>query len=281
MFALTRFELRKLLAQRRTLTALAAIALMNLLFAAAFTVRSRHAGSHPAPHAAGRLIREFLDAPTYTQAILAPCMFAIFPIVLAVFGAHILAGEMERGQLRLVLCRPVSRPAVLGAKFIALSLLAFGMLAGLLVCSYAVGAALFPASGDVLIPGPMIGLRSAGILIIPWKSAWFRLGLSYLLAWPMTMSLAAMALMFSMLTRHFTSAAVLTAAVYFSSYIVGSISLLSAIHRFLPTRYLPFWRYALLPQIPWHRIGTDAAWTGLYTLAFLAVAGALFSLRDV
>jgi len=215
MFALTRFEVRKLLAQRRILVVLAAIGLMNLLFALAFTVRSRHAGDHPAPYAAGRLVREFLNAPTYTQTILAPCMFAIFPIVLSILGAHILAGELENGNLRLVLCRPVSRLQVLLAKFAALSLLGLAMLACLLAMSYAVSATLFPAFGDVIIPGPMV-LLGPRVIIHSRDIALQRLGLSYLLAWPMTMNIAAMALMFSMIARHFTTAAVLTATVYFS-----------------------------------------------------------------
>ncbi|MBN2451618.1 MAG: ABC transporter permease subunit [Lentisphaeria bacterium] len=280
MFALTRFEIRKLTAQRRSLAPLLAIALMNTLFALAFTIRLHRAGDREAHRAGGRLVREFMNAFVYTQTILAPCVFMLFPVILAVLGAHLLAGEFETGRLRLVLCRPVSRWQVLLAKFSALSLFSLAMLICLLTVSYGVSASLFPPTGDVIIPGPMYMLERH-VIIHAAAEAWPRLLLSYALAWPMLMSVAAMALMISMLTRHFTSAAVLTATVYFCSYIVSGIPLLSTIHPFLPTRYLPFWRYVLLADIPWGSLLRDAGWTAGYTAVFLGLAAALFSTRDV
>jgi hypothetical protein len=127
----------------------------------------------------------------------------------------------------------------------------------------------------------MYMLEHAGIIIQPQETALARIVGSYLLAWPMLMSVVAMALMFSLITRQFTSAAVLTSTVYFCSYIVSGIPLLSSIHPFMPTRYLPFWRYVLLPTIPWNTLAIDAGWTAAYTAGFLALAMGLFSTQDI
>lgn len=280
MLALTRFELRKLAAQRRSLVAFAAIGLMNVLFALAFWMRSQRAAQRPLREAGGRLVGEFLNAFVYTQTILAPCVFMLFPVILSILGSHLLAGEIEMGHLRLVLCRPVSRWQVVLGKFAALSAYALLMLVCLFGVSYGVSALLFAPSGDVIIPGPMYMLER-GITILPREVALTRMVWSYVLAWPMLMSVAAMGLMFSLVTRHFTSAAVLTSTVYFCSYVVSGIPLLSAIHPFMPTRYLPFWRHALLPVIPWDTIAVDAGWTAAYTAAFLGLALGLFSTQDI
>jgi ABC-2 type transport system permease protein len=281
MFALMRFELRKLVAQRRSLVALGAIAMMNILFALAFWMRSHHAGNHPVHGVEGRLVSEFMNAYVYTQTILAPCVFMLFPVILSIIGCHLLAGEIETGHMRLVLCRPVNRWQIVVAKFVALCFYSLLLLLCLFCVSYAVSALLFAPAGDVVIPGPMYMLENAGVIIQPQETALGRMVWSYILAWPMLMSVAGMALMVSLITRQFTSAAVLTSTVYFCSYIVSGIPLLSAIHPFMPTRYLPFWRYVLLPTVPWRTIAIDAGWTAAYTAGFLALAMGLFSTQDV
>lgn len=280
MFALMRFEIRKFLARKRNLAGFGVILLMNALFCAGFTLRNRRMGDRQVEEAGGRLVAEFLNAPVFTQSILAPCMFMLFPMILAVIGCHILAGEIEQGNMRLVASRPVSRTAIVAAKFGVLGLYSAALLACLLTVSYAVSALLFKPTGDVLLIGPMFMLPR-GLIYLPESQAWGRLFLSYLFAWPMCLSVTAMALMFSLLTRHFTSAAILTTGVYFCSYIVSGIELLSAIHPFMPTRYLPFWRHVLQAEIPWQTLGVHAMWTGVYTALFLAVGAALFNLRDL
>jgi len=275
-----RFELRKLVAQRRSLVAFLAIGLMNGLFALAFWMRNHHSGHKPVREVGGRLVGEFMNAFVYTQTILAPCVFMLFPVILSIIGCHLFAGELETGQMRLVLCRPVSRWQIILAKFGALCGYGGVMLLCLLTVSYTVSSLMFAPSGDVIIPGPMYMLERA-VYILPQEVAPQRILYTYALAWPMLMSVGAMALLFSLVTRHFTSAAVLTSTVYFCSYIVSGIPLLSAIHPFMPTRYLPFWRHALLPTIPWHTIAVDAGWTAVYTAGFLLLAAGVFSNVDV
>ena len=78
-----------------------------------------------------------------------------------------------------------------------------------------------------------------------------------------------------------TMAAVLTSSTYFCSHVVGGIPLLSAVHPFLPTRCMGFWRYALVTPTPWPQLGHDALWCLGYTLVFLLIAGTLFNTQDL
>jgi len=280
MFAVTRFEIRKLAGQKRSWAGFVVVAMINGLFALAFHIRNMR---DPAENVRGledRLVGEFMNAYSYTRTILAPCMFMLFPMVLAIIGAHVLAGEMETGSIRLELCRCVSRGQVMAGKFAALSIYAALLLLTLGVTSYAVSATMFKPAGDVLIPGPMFGLKHS-IHVLTAGEAPVRLVLSYLLSVPMLMSVAAMTLMFATMTGHFTSAAIITTTVYFCSYVVGGIPMLSAVHPFLPTRYLPFWRYVLTPAVDWGTIATHAFWTTCYTAGFLGLAIAIFDRRDL
>lgn len=278
MLALMRFECLKLVRQRKSLAGLAVIGVLNLLFAVAFLLRQRHP-EHARHDVPPELVRELFNAFVYTQTILAPAVFLLFPMLLAILGAYLLAGEIELGSLRLMLARPVPRWQIYLAKFTAVSLLAAALLVTLLLTSYAVAALLLRPSGDLIVFGPMFTLPR-GIIVHPRDAALLRLLASYALALPMLMSVGAMALMFAVVTRHFTSAAVLTTTVYFCSYVVGGIPLLSAVHPFLPTRYLPFWKYVLLEKVPWPTLGTDALGTLAYLGAFLAVGISLFNTRD-
>jgi ABC-2 type transport system permease protein len=285
MLALIRFEIRKLAIQKKSWVGLLTIVLINFLFGLAFFMLKRNKAETPSHADPNHLVREFMNAYVYTQSILAPCVFMLFPMVLAIMAAHNLGGEFEVGSIRMMLFRPVSRVQVLLAKFVALSLYAAGMLLVLGLLSYGVSASFLPARGDLIVPGGMFLLPGEyRVLVHPAAEAPVRILLTYALAWPMLMSVCAMALMFALATRHFTSSAIVTTTVYFCSYIVGGIPLLSAIHPYLPTRYWPFFRYGLvgtLETIPWSRIAEHAGWTAAYTAAFLVIGAALFNLRDV
>lgn len=277
---ISRFEWRKLTVQRKSLAGLGVVAFVNLLFGVAFWLRQRHPphGRH-AQDIPQELVSEVFNAVTYTATILAPCMFLLFPMTLAVLVAHSLSGDVDTGAIRLLLARPVPRWRLLFGKWVAMTVYALGMLAVLLVTSYVTASILFKPMGDMLVFGPMVGL-SKGLIVHPWPDAFWRLMMAYGLASGMLAATVAMALMFAALTRHFASAAILTTSVFFCSYVAENLSVLSAIRPFLPTYRLPFWKWALAEQIPWERLGQDAVWTTGYTIAFLVVGAVAFSRRD-
>jgi ABC-2 type transport system permease protein len=281
MWPLIKFELHKIWKQKKSMTGLIAIAGINILFAIAFILRQRHPDRRHNRELSDEMFQEMFNAFVYVQTILAPCLWMLFPVVIGVLGSHLLAGELELGTLRMVLGRPVLRSQVLLAKFVTLSLYSLVLLLGLGFVSYGIGACILKPSGDLILFGPMFGHPDKMLIVHQAAVALPRIILSYLLAWPMLMAVSAMTLMFSMITRHFTSAAILTVTVYFCSYVVGGIPMLSSIHPYLPTRYFPFWKYALLEKIPWDQIANDALWTGGYTVAFLGVAIAIFNRRDL
>ena len=284
MFALIRFEIAKIGGQKRGWTGFLAVAAINALFALAFYLRlhhpSRHARHRP-PGMDEQMVAGFINAQVYTQTILAPTLYILFPMILAIVGTHMLASEIETGSMRLMLCRPVRRWELVLAKFLALCGYSAVLLLALLLSSYAVSATLFKPTGNVIIVAPLFGLGGNAVHVLPASEAWSRLLMSYAFGFPLLATLCAMALMFAALTRHFATAATLSGSFYFCSYIVTGIPLLSNIHPFMPTMYLHFWRYVLVADIPWARVGSDALYTGGHLTVFLAVAMLVFHRLDL
>ena len=157
------------------------------------------------------------------------------------------------------------------------------MLAVLGGLSYIVGSIFLKQTDTLIIPGVIYEIPKKYGMIFEFTGAdkFIRIFLSYFFAIPMLLSVCAMAIMFASITRHFTSAAILTTTLYFSSYIVGIIPFLSSIHPYLPTTKWYAWKYLLVPDIPWDMVINHLIWSGGYTAVFLGIAGAIFNMRDV
>lgn len=280
MLALIKFEFKKIITHKKSWIGVFTILFLNLLFAIAFFLRNRRSGDEEMSGLEGRLVGEFMNAPVYVQTILAPSVFFLFPVIIAVMCGHLTAGEMETGSLRLTLARPVSRASVFIAKWITLTAYAGIMLLLLGMVSYIIGLLVLNPTGDVLIFGPMFTL-SETLLVHPADEAWLRIVLSYFLALPMLATIASLGMMFAIVTKQFAAGVILTTVVYFASYIAGEIPFLSSIHQYLPTRYLAFWKFALVPEIPWTTMTVHAGWTIAYMVIFAVLGISVFNMQNL
>lgn len=279
MWWVVRFDWCKLMAQRKSLAGLGVVVFVNLLFGVAFLM-GRHDPHELRRQLSPELLAEVFNALTYALAILAPCMYLLFPMTLAVLVAHAFTNEFDTGAIRLLLARPTPRWKLLAGQWVALTGYALAMLAALLVVSYLLAACLFKATGDLVVFGPLMGI-SRGFVVHPWPAALWRVLLAYGLAVPMLAGTVALALMAATLTRHFAAAAILTTAVFFCSYVAENLPMLSEIRPYLPIYHMLLWKWAVVEIIPWARIGTDILWTAGYTALFLTVAIVVYTRRDV
>lgn len=116
----TEVELRKMLAQFKYRALPVLIALVPL----AVLLLNRTSNS---------LIRFSPDNLPYTMLSLAA--YILLPLAACMAAADLFAGERERGELKIPLTRPVSRPALAIGKIAAIGLYQAGLLAVLLVMS--------------------------------------------------------------------------------------------------------------------------------------------------
>ena len=186
-------------------------------------------------------------------------------------------------SLRMVLMRPVSRLQVLIAKLFSLSLYSALMLAVLGFSSYGVSLMLL-GQGDIAIIATQpygIPAEYGKMFLYEPSEAINKIWLSYLFALPQLVSVCALSLMFAAWTRHFTSSAILTTTLYFSTYIVGIIPFLSSVHAYLPSRYWSGWKFTLVDSIPWDVLMGHMAWTAAYIVVFLFISSAIFRNKDL
>ena len=267
------------MARRKLLHAGLAVSLFLTFLAAAGIYHKTT--RHPNRKVASRLITELINGITFSETVLLPGIYMILPMVLGIFAAASFAGEYEKGHLRAVAIRPVSRWQIFIGKFVSLSLYSYLLLGILMLVSYCVGSSLFGFSGDVIVFGPAFLGKGAKVYILPESIAWQRLVLSYFFAGYSLISLTAMFMMFSAIFKRPAVATVFPLGIYYTSYILDALPFMDSLRRFLPTRYLMIWKYVMAESVRWQDMAHDGMFLLAYTAAYLIIGGIAFSSSDL
>jgi len=265
--AVYRWELRKLLAQKRTYIGLGAAVAVPLIFVIALVADNRGDGPDGLPF--GEFVRETGFA--VPLVCLAFGAFWLLPLITALVAGDIVATEDQNGTLKTILTRSVERWQVFAGKVLAaltytaaLLLLYVGiaLVAGGLIWGF---DPLTTLSGTTIGPGRALLLTGAGTL-------------AYLL--PLS-AIAAIGLLLSTLTRNSAAAVVGTLMVSIFVQIVGSISALDALDPYLLSTQFNAWQGILREPTDWDPIVRSAWVCALYAVPSIAWALTVFARRDV
>ncbi len=265
--AVYRWELRKLLAQKRTFIGLGAAVAVPLIFVIALAADSGGGGPEGLPFA--EYVRETgFAVPLVSLAFGA---FWLLPLVTALVAGDIVANEDHNGTLKTILTRSVERWHVFGGKVLAaltytaavlFSYVGIALVAGGLIWGF---DPLTTLSGTEIGPGRALLLTAAGTL-------------AYLL--PMT-AIAAIGVLLSTLTRNSAAAVVGTLMVSIFVQIIGSISALDALDPYLLSTQFNAWQGILREPTDWDPIVRSAWVCALYAFPALGWALTAFLRRDV
>ncbi|NGZ77607.1 ABC transporter permease subunit [Saccharibacillus alkalitolerans] len=132
----TEVELRKILAQFKYRALPVLIALVPL----AVMLLNRSGG----------IIR--LSAENLPYTLLSLAAYILLPLAACMLAADLFAGERERGELKIALTRPVSRPALAIGRIGAMLLYQAGLLAALLILSLAAAFLSGAVFGELNLP---------------------------------------------------------------------------------------------------------------------------------
>jgi ABC-2 type transport system permease protein len=265
--AVYRWELRKLVAQKRTFIGVGAAVAVPLIFTVALLADSNGGGPDGVPF--GEYVRES------GLAIPLVCLFFgaiwLLPLITALVAGDIVAAEDHNGTLKTILTRSVERWQVFAGKLLAAitytlavltAYVAVGMVAGGLVYGF---EPLTSLSGTTVGVGRAIYLTAAGTLTY---------------ALPLT-AMASIAVLLSTITRNSAAAVVGTLMVSILLQILGSISALDFLDPYLLSSQFNSWQGLLREPIDWAPV-IRAAWvSALYGLPAAAWAFAVFLRRDV
>jgi ABC-2 type transport system permease protein len=265
--AVYRWELRKLLAQKRTYIGLASAAAVPLIFVIALAADSSGDGPDGLPFAS--YVRDTGFA--VPLVCLAFGAFWFLPLITALVAGDIVATEDHNGTLKTILTRSVERWQVFAGKVLAtltytavilVAYVGIALVAGGLIWGF---DPLTTLSGTTVTPSRALLLTGAGTL-------------AYLL--PLS-AIAGIGILLSTITRNSAAAVVGTLMVSIFVQIIGSISALDALDPYLLSTQFNAWQGILREPTDWAPIVRSAWVCALYALPAAFWAMTVFLRRDV
>ncbi|HEX4032817.1 MAG TPA: ABC transporter permease [Solirubrobacteraceae bacterium] len=260
-----RWELRKLLAQKRTYLGLAVVVLIPLAFVIALTLRR----GGPNDVAFGRYVHQ--SGLAIPLVILIFAANFILPLVTALVAGDIVANEDHNGTLKTILTRSLQRGQIFTGKLLAA--VTYALVALLLMCTVATVAGTI-ASGF----HPIVSLSGTRV------SAASALGLVYLsfaVYFVPTLAIVAIGLLLSAATRNSAAAVVGTVMFVLLLNLFDIVPGLESLAPYVLPHQYDAWMGFLRSPIDWTPI-VRAIWvSALFAIPSAAAGYLVFIRRDV
>jgi ABC-2 type transport system permease protein len=261
-----RWELRKLISQKRTYLGLALGAIPPLIFVVFWNF-------HQGPDRHGGIF-----ATEITQSGLAtPVLMLLFesafllPLITALVSGDIVAAEDSNGTLKTILTRSADRGQVFAAKTFAAMAYAVAAVFGAAAIATIAGVASWGFHHVITLSDTVVSAPE-GLLLVVAANAFVLIPL---------LTVASIGVLLSTVTRNSAASVVGAIGVVIVLYIVTAIPGLEAIHPYLLTEQLQAWQGLMRTPTDWAPI-THSAWVcALYALPALFVAYLVFLRRDV
>jgi ABC-2 type transport system permease protein len=262
-----RWELYKLLRQRRTFLGLGATALVPILFVTALEITQRGPDAGEAPFAA-QLLENGLVVPLATLGF---ATFFLLPLVVASVAGDSIAGEVIAGTLKTILGRSVGRAGLFFSKAAAVAIYCLVAPAVLVGVSLAAG---YLTNGFE----PLAGLGGAPVSVgrgiaLVWAGAG-------LVALPL-MELSAVAIFFSAFTHNSLGSVAGAVILVLLLRLASGLGLAGPLDPYILTNQFEAWLNLTRDPIVWEPIIRSVWVSLLWTAVFLAAALAGFVRRDV
>ena len=261
-----RWELRKLLAQKRTFLGLGAATIVPVIFVVALLADSN---SNPEDLPFGTFVRE--TGLAIPLVCLSFGSFWLIPLITALVAGDIVATEDQNGTLKTILTRSVERWQVLAAKVIAALLYAAVALALFVGIALVLGGLAFGFNPVTLLSGTTVGV-GRGLTLIAAGT------LAYLMP---VIGIAAIALLLSTVTHNSAAAVVGTLMISILLQVLAALSVLDWLRPYLLSEQFNAWQGLLRDPADWDPV-IRAGWVSAgYALPALLAALTAFVRRDV
>jgi ABC-2 type transport system permease protein len=261
-----RWELRKLIAQKRTYLGLGAALVIPLVFIVAL-LADTSGGPDEIPF--GSYVRETgLAIPLVCMSFGA---IWLLPLLTALVAGDIVAAEDQNGTLKTILTRSVERWQVFAGKLAAALTYTFVVLLLYVGIGLVVGGLVWGFDPLTTLTGTRIGVGRALALTGAGVLAYFM---------PLT-AIAAIALLLSTVARNSAAAVVGTLMISILLQLVGVISALEWLDPYLLSTQFNAWQGLLREPADWDPVIRSAWVCALYGLPAAFAAFTVFLRRDV
>jgi ABC-2 type transport system permease protein len=260
-----RWELRKLISQKRTYLGLGAAMAVPIIFVVALSVQN----GQPNDVAFGRYVRE--SGLAIPLVLLLFGSIWLFPLITALVAGDIIASEHHNGTLKTIFTRSLDRGQIFTGK--AATALTYGLTALVVMGVTAVVAGTIKSGFNPLVS--LSGTRVSAPRSLALVAASFAVYLMPLAA------IACFGLLLSALTRNSAAAVVGTLMYALLMQLIGILPGLGGVVPYLLTTQFQAWQGFLRVPVDWAPI-VRAVWlTALYALPPLFAAYLVFLRSDV
>ena len=262
-----RWELRKLVSQKRTYLGLALVVILPLFFVVFQNVHQRQDRGAENIFAA-QITQSGLATPVLMLLFLSVFML---PLAASLVAGDIVAAEDGNGTLKTILTRSVNRGQVFAAK--ALAAITYATIAVFLSAAVATaaGVASWGFRSVRTFSGSVVSAPEALLLV-------FAANAIYLIP---LLSVAAIGVLLSTATRNSAAAVVGTIGLVILLFIVAQIPGLEGVRPYLLTEQFQNWHGLLRTPTDWAPVAHSAWVCALYAIPTLLAAYLVFLRRDV
>jgi ABC-2 type transport system permease protein len=260
-----RWELRKLVSQKRTYLGLGAAAIVPVIFVVALTLQN----GQPEDVAFGRYVRE--SGLAIPLVLLLFGSIWLFPLIAALVAGDIVASEHHNGTLKTILTRSLDRGQIFAGK--SLTAFTYALIALVVMGTTAVVAGTIKSGFNPLVT--LSGTKVSAPKALGLVAASFAVYLMPLVA------VACFGLFLSALTGNSAAAVVGTLMFALLMQLIGILPGLGGVQPYLLTTQFQAWQGFLRVPADWAPV-VRAVWlTAAYALPPLFAAYLIFLRRDV
>jgi ABC-2 type transport system permease protein len=276
MLRLTRIELYKIFARRRSYIAFIAIAIIVVITKLA----ALYEGQEMLDYLTRNLKESFLFQGNLVNGYIVSYIVLNFlwvhvPFLIVIVTGDLLAGEANAGTFRVLLTRPVSRLGLVTAKYVTAMVYTLVIVIFLAVFSIGLGLLIF-GKGDLMV---FLG----GLSIFPESDVLWRFAAAYAFGFLSMATIAAMSLLFSSMSNNSLGPILTTMAILITFTMISTLDLevFRVIKPFLLTSYLDTWQLFFYFDINREEILKSAVILLFHILIFYAATGFYFSRKDI
>lgn len=263
-----RREIVKVLFQRRTYVGWAGLVAIPIIMTIALRLSSGTPPHGEGPPFFSNIAANGMFVPL---AALAAMSFFLLPLVSAMTGSYVIAGEAELGTLKTLLTRPVSRTGVLLAKWaVAIMYVGVGM-ALVAIAGVIAGWSVFGLHPMTTLSGGQVSVAHGFGLI----------ALAYLIALVGMACVVSLAVLLSTLTDSSLTAAVGALVLVLVLQALGQFSYFDFLKPYLFTSHFEDWFNLLRQPISWEPIWKALATFAAYIIGLVLVAWGVFRRKDI
>jgi ABC-2 type transport system permease protein len=261
-----RWELRKLVSQKRTYLGLGLAIILPLIFVVVEGLRQRHDRGENI--FASQITHSGLATPVLMLLFMS---FFMLPLIASLIAGDVVAAEDGNGTLKTILTRSVDRGQVFAAKVLATA--TYAAIAVLLSAAVATaaGVAAWGFNKVITYSGTVVSPEE-GLLLVFAANACYLIPL---------VAVASIGVLLSTVTRNSAAAVVGAVGVVILLYIVAQIPGLEGIRPYLLTQQFQAWHGLLRTPTNWSPISHSAWVCALYAGPALIAGYLVFLRRDV